>query len=271
MGHYHRIINLTQRTVIVPMDVGVLDKLVEFGHSHGAAMGALWLLLGREAWCGDRIAVLGYEGRPDDLAAEVIVETGLDGTAFYDRTLDSAAELARNVLVERGICSFTTRTSRGVEMWRATAATEVSPAGIEVVAADLDRREVLDPAQFGDNRDLNLAAATGGFGGVTTALTLMLAASNRGGGRGGGDFRSRHPLVGSWAGDRLGVVPLELTREFTDVSAQVRDVLAESGEASYELHGSTVSRLIPSWAAGREARSRKPATIEQCGGLDEPG
>lgn len=49
MGHYHRIVNLTQRTAIVPMDVGVLDKLLEFGHGSGSAMGALWLLLGREA------------------------------------------------------------------------------------------------------------------------------------------------------------------------------------------------------------------------------
>jgi hypothetical protein len=180
LGHYHRIVNLTQRSVIDPTDVGVLDKLLEFGHGSGSAMAALWLLLGREAWCGDRIAILGHEGRSGDLAPEVDAETGLDGTAYYDRTLDSAGQIARDLLVERGICTFTATTSHGVELWRATASSEVTPAGVDVVAANLDRGEVLDPGQFGDNRDLNLAAAGGGFGGVTTALAIMLAASNRG-------------------------------------------------------------------------------------------
>jgi hypothetical protein len=195
-GHYHRIVNLTQRTAIEPTDVGVLDKLLEFGHSSGSVMAALWLLLGREAWCGDRVAILGYEGRPGDLAPEVVAETGLDGSAYYNRTLGSAAQLARDLLVERGICTFTTKTSHGVELWRATASTEITPAGVDFVAANLDRGEVLDPAQFGDNRDLNLAAAGGGQGGVTTALAIMLAASNRGGSRGGGDLRSRHRSSG---------------------------------------------------------------------------
>jgi hypothetical protein len=249
VGHHHRIVNLTQHTVIDPTDVGVLDKLLEFGQTSGGAMAALWLMLGREAWCGDRIAILGYEGRPDDLAPEVVAETGLDGTAYYDRTLDSAGQLARDLLVERGICSFTSQSSRGVKLWRSTASTEIPPAGVDVVAANLDRGEVLDPAQFGDSRDLNLAAAGGGYGGVTTALAILLAASNRGGSRGGGDLRSRHPLVGSWAGDRVGVLPLALARGFADVSGQVRSVLAAAGEASFEVSGGVVQRLTPPWMA----------------------
>jgi hypothetical protein len=249
MGHYHRIVNLTQRTVIEPMDVGVLDKLLEFGQSSGGAMAALWLMLGREAWCGDRIAILGYEGGPGDLAPDVVAETGLDGTAYYNRTLGSAGQLARDLLVERGICSFTAETRRGVNLWRATASTEIAPAGVDVVAADLDRGEVLDPAQFGDNRDLNLAAARGGYGGVTTALAIMLAASNRGGSRGGGDLRSTHPLVGSWAGDHVGVLPLGSATDFADVSKQVREVLAAAGEASFEVSGRAVKRVAPPWTA----------------------
>ncbi len=190
---------------------------------------------------------MGYEGRRDDVAPEVIAETGLDGTANHDHTLGSAAELARTVLVERGICSFTTMTKDKVEPWRASPSDDVAPAGVALVAANLDRGEVLDPAQFGDSRALNLAAAFGGHGGVTTATAVMLAASNRGGSRGGGDLRSRHPLVGSWAGDRVGVLPLSLTREFSDVSGPVRAVLAEAGEAAYEVSGSVVERLVPPW------------------------
>lgn len=134
-------------------------------------------------------------------------------------------------------------------LWRATASTEITPAGVDVVAANLDRGEVLDPAHFGDNRDLNLAAARGGYGGVTTALAIMLAASNRGGPRGGGDLSSRHPLVGSWAGDHLGILPLDMARDFADMSEQVRAVLAAAGEASYEVSGRAVKRLPPPWMA----------------------
>ena len=247
MGHYHRIVNLTQHSVIEPMSVGALDKIVEFGHSSGTAMAALWLLLGGEAWCGDRIAILGYEGRAHDLAPEVAGETGLDGTAFYCSTLASAESLAREVLVERGISTLSTTSSRGVELWHARPASQVKPAGVDVVAADLDRRELIDPRQFGDSRDLHLAAAHGGLGGVTTALAALLAASNRGGSRGGGDLRSRHPLVGAWAGDHVGVVPVGMARDFTDVSASMREVLSSAAEASFEISGDAVRRLPPPW------------------------
>jgi len=249
MGHYHRIVNLTQHTVIDPMDVGVLDKLLEFGQTSGCAMGALWLMLGREAWCGDRIAILGYEGRPGDLAPEVIAETGLDGTAYYDRTLSSAGDVARRLLTESGICSFTAETRQGVTLWRVTATTAPARASVDAVAANLDRSEVIDPAQFGDDRDIRLAAAHGGHGGVTTALAIVLAASNRGGARGGGDLRSRHPVVGSWSGDHIGVLPPAMVDGFTDVSSQIREVLIAAGQATYEITDRTVKRRQPPWAA----------------------
>lgn len=245
MGHYHRIVNLTQHLVIEPMDIGAMDKILEFGRQSASAMAAVWLLLGREAWCGDRIAILGYEGRRDDLALEVIAETGLDGTAYYDGSLGSSAQLARDVLVERGICSFSTTTSNGVRLWHGRPCPEVTPAGVDAVAANLDRGEVLDPAQFGDNRDLNLSAARGGYGGVTTALAVALAASNQGGSRGGGDLGSRDPFVGSWAGDRVGVVPVTQASDFTDVSRHVRELLTAAGAGRYEVSGGVVTRLGP--------------------------
>jgi hypothetical protein len=258
MGHYHRIVNLTQRAAIEPMDVGALDKLLEFGLSCGSAMAALWLLLGREAWCGDRIAILGYEGRPSDLSPEVVDETGLDGTAYYDETLENAGKLARDVLVDRGICSFAAKSSRGVELWHWTGSSHVSPAGVDVVAANLDRREVLDPAQFGDSRDINVAAWAGGLGGVTTALAVVLAASNRGGSRGGGDLRSADPVVGSWAGDHVAVLPCALVRDFADLSERVRHAVEAAGEASYETSGCTVKRSMPPWMAAAIRSDARP-------------
>jgi len=253
MGHYHRIVNLTQHKVITPMDTGSLDKLLEFGQDSGTAMAALWLLLGREAWCGDRIAILGYEGRPYDLSHHVVAETGHDGTAFYDTTLESAAELARSVLIERGVCTFTTKIYDGHELWQPHRPTEVKPAGVDVVVANMDRCELLDPSGLGDSRDLHLAAATGGHGGITTALTVVLAASNRGGTRGGGDFRSSDPLVGSWAGDHIGVVPLTAARGFADISSEARRVLVDAGEARYRVTDHKVTRAEPPWVARMSA------------------
>ena len=173
---------------------------------------------------------MGYEHRPGDLPAVAMAETGLDESAFYDQSLSDAGELARSVLVERAIASFSSRVvGDGVELWDAEPAAEVEAAGVAVVAVDLDRRQLIDPAQFGNDRDLHIAAATGGLGGVTTALALLLAASNRGGGRGGGDFRSRDPLIGSWAGDHVGVVPAASVSAFADISVAVRDVLSACG------------------------------------------
>jgi hypothetical protein len=68
---------------------------------------------------------------------------------------------------------------------------------------------------------------------TATALWLMLASSN---GRGGGDA-TEHPLVGSWAGDRIVIqgdyaepedkayLSAEVLKDFKDISAQVKDML----------------------------------------------
>ena len=41
---------------------------------------------------------------------------------------------------------------------------------------------------------------------TATVLVMLLAASSKDSGRGGGDFHAKHPLVGSWAGDRIAFV-----------------------------------------------------------------
>jgi hypothetical protein len=71
---------------------------------------------------------------------------------------------------------------------------------------------------------------------TASALWLLLAASN---GRGGGDARP-HPLIGTWAGDRIAVIgdyaktddvpgfdaaEIRTSEDFTDISAQVKQML----------------------------------------------
>ena len=63
---------------------------------------------------------------------------------------------------------------------------------------NLDKKEYLDPHSFGDGAKLLE------FGcsevGMMTGLAILLADGNN---RGGGDLRSDHSLIGSWAGDRI--------------------------------------------------------------------
>lgn len=69
---------------------------------------------------------------------------------------------------------------------------------------NLDKKQFVHPHQIGNG--LKLHEQVGWEYSTATALVMLLAASSRDGGRGGGDFRAAHPLVGSWAGDRIAFV-----------------------------------------------------------------
>ncbi len=69
---------------------------------------------------------------------------------------------------------------------------------------NLDKKQVVHPHQIGNGPKLR--EQIGWTHSTATALVMLLAASSRDGGRGGGDFRAAHPLIGSWAGDRIAFV-----------------------------------------------------------------
>jgi len=69
---------------------------------------------------------------------------------------------------------------------------------------NLDKKQFVHPHQIGNG--LKLHEQIGWQYSTATALVMLLAASSRDGGRGGGDFHAEHPLVGSWAGDRVAFV-----------------------------------------------------------------
>jgi len=69
---------------------------------------------------------------------------------------------------------------------------------------NLDKQQVVHPHQIGNG--LKLREQTGWHYSTATALVMLLASSSKDGGRGGGDFRAKHLLVGSWAGDRIAFV-----------------------------------------------------------------
>ena len=69
---------------------------------------------------------------------------------------------------------------------------------------NLDKKQVIHPHQIGNG--LKLHEQIGWHYATATALVMLLASSSKDGGRGGGDFHAKHPLVGSWAGDRIAFV-----------------------------------------------------------------
>ena len=78
------------------------------------------------------------------------------------------------------------------------------------VAVNLDKREWIHPHRFGDG--LKFWEFCGSSYGLLAGMAVLLRKSNEGG---GGDWAgysappgafSRHPVVGSWAGDRVAIV-----------------------------------------------------------------
>jgi hypothetical protein len=67
---------------------------------------------------------------------------------------------------------------------------------------NLDKKEFINPHKLGDGLKL-LEQAGYAPGGTNDGLHLLLAVSS---GRGGGDFTTDSPLIGSWGGDHIAVV-----------------------------------------------------------------
>ena len=69
---------------------------------------------------------------------------------------------------------------------------------------NLDKKQVIHPHQIGNG--LKLYEQFVRDYSTSTALIMLLASACRGGPRGGGDFQTKHPLVGAWAGDRIAFI-----------------------------------------------------------------
>lgn len=68
------------------------------------------------------------------------------------------------------------------------------------LVVNVDKGEYLNPHRFGDG--LKLLEFGSSASGTMTGLAVLLADGNN---RGGGDLRTDHTIVGSWAGDRIVV------------------------------------------------------------------
>jgi hypothetical protein len=249
MGQYHRPVNVDRMECLSPHALGNGFKLMEFAMSGYGTMAALGLfLLGEGRWAGQRIGIIGDYHEPGDVPAELraagvhAAELWTTRQEFLEHHAgdagrgssrgpgshprDVSGEAAR-ALVDAGMWTALPAGAGWVDA--PVDASWSAPSAPPSWVVNLDRREVLVPECFGDSPNPWSFVADFG-GGTMTALAVLLAASN---GRGGGDLRSGDPLVGSWAFDRIGVVPRSTLGAFTDVSVPVRGLLEEAGEVQY--------------------------------------
>lgn len=118
------------------------------------------------------------------------------------------------------------------------------------ILVNLTKKQFVHPHRIGNG--LKLREQVGWEYSTSTALVMLLAASN---GRGGGDFHSSSPLVGSWAGDSIAFIgdyaesddlagvdaPTVYNQcdsgKFRDISEQVRDMMAQEFDIHYKGDG----------------------------------
>lgn len=251
MGQYHSVINLDKKAGYSPRSLGSSLKLSEQAGSLTPCAALLILLSDPNGWGGERIAVVGDYADDSDLQdADPFPASELWKRVDDSWEMKNVGWLARKVLVESGVVEvFLKESFLGSGMTFYTGVLEDPsdpPLAPQVAVVNLDRREVLSPPLLGDAGTLLATAADCHYGGTGTALYVLLAASNKGGPRGGGDINSRSPLIGSWAGDRVAVLPVsEVPEGYTDITAPLRSVLASTHEGEYRIAGDGTVRRVP--------------------------
>ena len=269
MGQYHVIANLDKRLGYSPRSAGDFLKLTEFGHGGGAMCALVTLLDG--AWHGERVAIVGDYAETGDLPSKARLRAGLDPAHLYaainhpewlrdthgiSSDWRNVGWLARKVVTAAGLGSFeregwTVQDRDGTVRagYRHLCELARHPDSRQRVVVNFDRGEKIDPAAFGEDRSPGAFAVAGEVGGPLVALAVLLAVSSTNGGRGGGDFRGSSPLVGTWGGQRIGLLDPADAAGYVDISVRMRDALAAAGEGIYrETRDDKIQRGDP-WAS----------------------
>lgn len=246
MGQYHTIINLTKKQGLDPYDMGHGVHLMEFGQSGFGACFGLGLLLAND-WKGDRIAIVGDYGNKDDVPLKPEDEVLLkkyNNDSLYEiaSNLPSAETRAKELILTSGLVEL--NPAPRYSSWEVDPIDDAFGNGVgNDVIVNYDTREFISPAKFGDSTDAIQFSAVGYSGGITTALTVLLASACKDGARGGGDIYSENKRVGSWAGHRIAIIDVaELQDDFEDISSDIRALLEESNEGGYRVTDNIIER-----------------------------
>lgn len=238
MGQYHSVINLDKRAGYSPDSVGSFAKVSEQGESLTPGAALLLLLSDPNGWGGERVAIVGDYAEDSDLENSPFPASELWGRLRESDGLKNVGWLARKVIEEAGIATFTKHTRRlsyldGGHTDHRYYDYEVhdfasGPLDLAMTVYNHDKHERITPTLLGDPTALFDIIRVGWNGGTATALTVLLAASCKGGERGGGDYDGKHPLVGSWAGDHISVAAeSEGPEGCTDITVTLRDDVLE--------------------------------------------
>lgn len=237
----HLLLNTTRRAYVwAGPQRATLDSL---STDRFSPISALIYLLGT-AWNGDRVALVSEVMSRDDVAAAVWEDLGeaKDRGAIWrdDSLLDDATQYVAEAR-QRAL----------------TLNTETHKDRAPRIIVNYDKRQRLDPGEFGDGPSLlriACGALSGVPGGTQTALTMLLAGSSHGRAT-RGDFPTHSDLVGSWAGCRIGVVPVTSsevpvgTESITDELVHVLEA-AHLGGYSLDPHG----EVERTWASERSKK-----------------
>lgn len=240
MGQYHQVVNMDKGFFYSPQSLGNGNKLLEQGMSFNSTA-ALALLLA-EGWNGERVFLVGDYVEKDDIK-------GVDNAVeFYQEDMDSYKNvgwLARKVLKDNTGMELV-KDSFKIQGMDGNITTlhnyhSESVAGLEFVEDDhgdfiaqgsaldhLDDNEVMAFVNY-DTKEKYVGAGrtmrqiVQYFGGdVMTAAFILIAGSAKGGARGGGDADKE--LAGTWAGDRVGIIPDKDAQDFVDITMDLGDV-----------------------------------------------
>ena len=226
MGQYHSVINLDKRAGYSPRSVGSSIKAADQGESLTPGAALLLLLSDPNGWGGERIAIVGDYAEDSDLTDSPFPASELWGRLAESNGLKNVGWLARKVIEEAQIATFTKDRHHGYTYTLHDFASD--PLDLAMTVYNHDKRERITPTLLGDPDALFDIIREGWCGGTATALTILLAASCKGGARGGGDYDGEHPLVGSWAGDHISVTAeAEGPEGYTDITATLRDEVME--------------------------------------------
>lgn len=249
--HSHTLFNFTEKLLASPIMMGEDKHLSSFAVDSSFMRAFVYLLAG--PWAGHNVGFLGRIAQDTDLPASV--SKMVNGTRPEKMIQAGWSKSDQRIGVVRGYFFRDVLSKRGVSTFREETVSMLDKQGRmqsfnrhkesrldfsswktsvydmnNVIIVNLDREEFLSPAAFGDKTTL-FDVAESGNGGTYTALAVLLAASCAGGARGEGDIDSTSPLVGSWAGDRVGIYTCDTNpalSDLTNVSASVRDVMMES-------------------------------------------
>lgn len=241
MGQYHQVVNMDKGFFYSPQSLGNGDKLLEQGMSFNSTA-ALALLLA-EGWNGERVFLVGDYVEENDI-------NGVDNAVkFYQEDMDSYKNvgwLARKVLKDNTGMELVKDSFKikGMDGNITTLHNYHSEAvsGLEFVEDDhgdfiaqgsaldhLDDNEVMAFVNY-DTKEKYVGAGrtmrqiVQYFGGdVMTAAFILIAGYVKGGARGGGDPYDKE-LAGTWAGDRVGIIPDKDAQDFVDITMDLGDV-----------------------------------------------